>query len=51
MLLDIPACLIVSAAALVPALAGGRFTLVDGRSWRAALYVAYLAVMFTCFGA
>ena len=50
MLLDIPACLIVCAAALVPALVGGKF-----RRWIGlcigGLYLAYLAVMFTCFGA
>ena len=50
MLLDIPACLIISAAALVPALVGGKF-----RRWIGflvgGLYVAYLVVMFTCFGA
>ncbi len=50
MLLDIPACLIICAAVLVPALWKGKFQrwigfLVGG------LYVAYLAVMFTCFGA
>ena len=50
MLLDIPACLVVCAAALVPALVGGKF-----RRWIGflvgGLYVAYLVVMFTCFGA
>ena len=50
MLLDIPACLIVCAAALIPALAQGKFKrwigyLIGG------LYIAYLVVMFTCFGA
>ena len=49
MLLDIPACLIVTAAALVPALISGRF-----KRWTGfligGLYIAYLAVMFTCFG-
>ena len=47
--LDIPACLIISAAAMVPALCMGRFKkwigfLIGG------LYIVYLAVMFTCFG-
>ena len=50
MLLDIPACLIVTAATMIPALACGRF-----KRWMGvlagALYIAYLAVMFTCFGA
>lgn len=49
MLLDIPACLIVTSAALVPALISGRF-----KRWTGfligGLYIAYLAVMFTCFG-
>lgn len=49
MLLDIPACLIVSAAVLIPALACGRF-----KRWMGilagVLYAAYLVVMFTCFG-
>ena len=49
MLLDIPACLIICAAALIPALVQGKFKrwigyLIGG------LYIAYLAVMFTCFG-
>ena len=50
MLLDIPACLIICAAALVPALASGRF-----KRWigflAGGLYIVYLIVMFTCFGA
>ena len=50
MLLDIPACLIVTAATMIPALACGRF-----KRWMGvlagALYIAYLVVMFTCFGA
>ena len=50
MLLDIPACLIVTAATMIPALACGRF-----KRWMGvlagALYIAYLTVMFTCFGA
>lgn len=49
MLLDIPACLIVSAAVLIPALTCGKF-----KRWMGilagALYAAYLVVMFTCFG-
>ena len=50
MLLDIPACLIICAAALVPALWKGKFQrwigfLIGG------LYVVYLIVMFACFGA
>ena len=49
MLLDIPACLIVTSAALVPALISGRF-----KRWTGfligGLYIAYLAIMFTCFG-
>ena len=50
MLLDIPACLIICAAVLVPALWKGKF-----QRWMGflagGLYLAYLAVMFTCFGA
>ena len=50
MLLDIPACLIICAAALIPALGQGKFKrwigyLIGG------LYIAYLIIMFTCFGA
>ena len=50
MLLDIPACLVVSAGALIPALVQGKFKrwigyLIGG------LYIAYLIIMFTCFGA
>lgn len=50
MLLDIPACLIICAAALIPALVQGKFKrwigyLIGG------LYIAYLIIMFTCFGA
>ena len=50
MLLDIPACLIICAAALIPALVQGKFKrwigyLVGG------LDLAYLIIMFTCFGA
>ncbi len=49
MLLDIPACLIICAAALIPALVQGKFKrwigyLIGG------LYIAYLIIMFTCFG-
>lgn len=47
--LDIPACLVVTAAALVPALVSGRF-----KRWMGfligGLYIAYLVIMFTCFG-
>lgn len=47
--LDIPACLIISAAAMVPALVTGKFQ--KWQSWLiGGLYVVYLAVMFTCFG-
>ena len=50
MLLDIPACLIICAAALIPALVQGKFKrwigyLIGG------LDIAYLIIMFTCFGA
>ena len=50
MLLDIPACLIICAAALIPALVQGKFKrwigyLIGG------LYIAYLIIMLTCFGA
>ena len=50
MLLDIPACLIICAAALIPALVQGKF-----KRWIGyligELYIAYLIIMFTCFGA
>lgn len=50
MLLDIPACLIICAAVLVPALWKGKF-----QRWMGflagGLYIVYLNVMFTCFGA
>ena len=50
MLLVMPACLIICAAALIPALVQGKFKrwigyLIGG------LYIAYLIIMFTCFGA
>ena len=49
-LLDIPACLIICAAVLVPALWKGKF-----QRWMGflagGLYAAYLAVMLLCFGA
>ena len=49
MLLDIPACLIITAAAIVPALVSGKF-----KRWTGfligGLYIAYLVIMFTCFG-
>lgn len=49
MLLDIPACLGISAAALIPALISGKFKrwigyLIGG------LYIVYLIIMFTSFG-
>ena len=50
MLLDIPACLIVCAAALVPALTSGRFKRWIG-FFVGGLYIVYLIVMFACFGA
>ena len=50
MLLDIPACLVICAAVLVPALWKGKF-----QRWMGflagGLYIVYLTVMFTCFGA
>ena len=50
MLLDVPACLVVSAAAMLPALVCGKF-----KRWLGVLigvlYIAYLVVMFTYFGA
>ena len=50
MLLDIPACFIICAAVLVPALWKGKF-----QRWMGflagGLYIVYLTVMFTCFGA
>ena len=50
LLLDIPACLIICAAVLVPALWKGKF-----QRWMGflagGLYAAYLAVMLLCFGA
>lgn len=50
MLLDIPACLVVSAGALIPALVQGRFKRWVG-FFIGTLYIAYLVIMFTCFGA
>ena len=50
MLLDIPACLVVCAGALIPALMQGRFKRWVG-FFIGALYIAYLVIMFTCFGA
>mgnify|MGYP002527934017 CR=1 FL=1 len=50
MLLDIPACLVVCAGALIPALVQGRFKRWIG-FFIGALYIAYLVIMFTCFGA
>ena len=49
MLLDIPACLIVSAGALVPALICGRFKRWIG-FFIGGLYIVYLVIMFACFG-
>ncbi len=50
LLLDIPACLIICAAVLVPALWKDKF-----QRWMGflagGLYIVYLTVMFTCFGA
>ena len=50
MLLDIPACLVICAAVLVPAMWKGKF-----QRWMGflagGLYIVYLTVMFTCFGA
>ena len=50
MLLDVPACLVVSAAAMIPALVCGRF-----RKWIGfligGLYIVYLVIMFVYFGA
>ena len=49
MLLDIPACLVISAAVLIPALVSGKF-----KRWMGyligGLYIVYLIIMFTCFG-
>ena len=50
MLLDIPACFVVCAGALIPALVQGRFKRWVG-FFIGALYIAYLVIMFTCFGA
>ena len=48
--LDIPACLIVSAGALIPALAGGKFKRWIG-FFIGGLYIVYLVIMFVYFGA
>ena len=50
MALDIPACLIVSAGALIPALAGGKFKRWIG-FFIGGLYIVYLVIMFVYFGA
>lgn len=50
LLLDIPVCLVVSAGALIPALMQGKFKRWVG-FFIGALYIAYLVIMFTCFGA
>lgn len=47
--LDIPSCLIITAAVMVPALILGRFTRWQG-FLIGALYIGYLGIMFTCFG-
>lgn len=47
--LDIPSCLIITAAVMVPALLLGRFTRWQG-FLIGALYIGYLGIMFTCFG-
>lgn len=49
MLLDIPACLVVSAGALIPALIGGKFKRWIG-FFIGGLYIVYLVAMFTYFG-
>ena len=50
MLLDVPACLVVSAAAMIPALVCGKF-----KNWIGwligGLYIVYLVIMFVYFGA
>ena len=50
MVLDIPACLVVCAGALIPALVGGKFKRWIG-FFIGGLYIVYLAIMFVCFGA
>ena len=49
MLLDVPACLVISAATMIPALVCGKF-----KRWIGVLigvlYIAYLVVMYTYFG-
>ena len=50
MLLDIPACLVVCAGALIPALVQGKFKRWVG-FFICGLYIVYLVIMFTCFGA
>ena len=49
MLLDIPACLVVCAGALIPALIGGKFKRWIG-FFIGGLYIVYLIVMFPFFG-
>lgn len=50
MALDIPACLVVTCAAMIPALACGKFKKWIG--WLiGGLYIAYLVIMFVYFGA
>ena len=49
MLLDVPACLVVSAAAMIPALVCGKFKKWIG--WLiGGLYIVYLVIMFVYFG-
>ena len=50
LLLDIPACLVVCAGALIPALVQGKFKRWVG-FFIGGLYIVYLVIMFTCFGA
>ena len=49
MLLDIPACLVISAAALIPALISGKFKRLIGYLI-GGLYIVYLIIMWTSFG-
>ena len=50
MLLDVPACLVVSAAAMIPALVCGKFKKWIG--WLiGGLYIVYIVIMFVYFGA
>ena len=50
MVLDIPACLVITCAAMIPALACGKFKKWIG--WLiGGLYIVYLVIMFVYFGA